>query len=178
METKNVNPLFQIAIRGENKKIHEIHKFFAVYVAIIAHKDAQFAKEAYMVFEHEEDMCFYAINFGNGNVLIRHGHIMAEKTSRKIVTLAEAEKIMQQWKESLRQPKQKRRERKIHKSNCVNKVRFTVTDQLGNTITVCGRYAYEWTINVNKNGMVIQTSFESRKKALNELRKLTGKKIQ
>lgn len=82
------------------------------------------------------------------------------------------------WENSSRQPKQKRREHKIHKSNCVNKVRFTVTDKLGNTITVCGRYAFEWTININKNGMVIQTSFESRKKALNELRKLTGKKIQ
>lgn len=77
----------------------------------------------------------------------------------------------------LRQPKQKKRKHKIHKSNCVNKVRFTTTDQLGNTITVCGRYAFEWTININKNGMVIQTSFESRRKALNELRKLTGKKI-
>ena len=77
----------------------------------------------------------------------------------------------------LRQPKQKRREHKIHKSNCVNRVRFTVTDQLGNTITVCGKYAYEWTINIDKDGMVIQTSFKNRRKALNELERLTGKKI-
>ena len=74
-------------------------------------------------------------------------------------------------------PSKKRREHKIHKSNCVNRVRFTVTDQLGNTITVCGRYAYEWTINIDKDGMVVQTSFKNRHKALNELERLTGKKI-
>lgn len=87
------------------------------------------------------------------------------------------EKIMQEWENSLRQPKQKRRKHKIHKSNCVSKVRFTVTDRLGNTITVCGKYAYEWTINIDKDGMIIQTSFKNRRKALDELERLTGKKI-
>lgn len=70
------------------------------------------------------------------------------------------------------------KKKKIHKSNCVNQVRFTITDQLGNTVTVCGKYAYEWTININKDGMVIQTSFKNRRKALNELERLVGKKIR
>lgn len=173
------NPLFEIAIIGENGKVHNIHKFFTIYVAITIHKDAQFAKEAYTIFEHEEDMCFYAIRLDDGNILIRHSHVMAKKISRKIVTLAEAEKIMREWREkTLRQPKQKRRKKEIHKSNCVNKVRFTVTDKLGNTITVCGKYAFEWTINIDKDGMIIQTSFKSRQKAFNELERLTGKKIR
>lgn len=172
------NPLFEIAIIGEKGNDYKIRRFFAVHTAITMHKDAQFAYDALMTFEHAEDMCFFAIELEDGSIWIHQNHVVQKKISRKIVTLSEAEKIMQEWEKSSRQPKQKRREHKIHKSNCVNKVRFTATDQLGNTITVCGRYAFEWTININKNGMVIQTSFESRRKALNELKKLTGKKIQ
>lgn len=176
METKKVNPLFEIAIIGEKGRNYEIRKFFAVHTAITMHKDAQFAKETYTIFEHEEDMCFWAMDL-DGCILIQHEHAMAKKISRKIVTLSEAEKIMLKWEESLRQPKQKKRKHKIHKSNCVNQVRFTITDQLGNTVTVCGKYAFEWTININKDGMVIQTSFKNRRKALNELERLTGKRI-
>ena len=177
-ETEKVNPLFEIAIIGEKGKNYEIRKFFAVHTAITMHKDAQFAKEADIIFEHEEDMCFYAMNLEDGCILIQHGHVMSKKISRKIVTLSEAEKIMLKWEESLRQPKQKKRKHKIHKSNCVNQVRFTITDQLGNIVTVCGKYAFEWTININKDGMVIQTSFKNRRKALNELERLTGKRIK
>ena len=177
METEKVNPLFEIAIQGKKGKSYEIRKFFAVHTVITMQKRAQFANDALMTFEHEEDMCFFAIELDNGDIYVHQNHVVQTKTSRKIVTLFEAEKIMQKWEESLRQPKQKRRERKIHKSNCVSKVRFTVTDQLGNTITVCGKYAYEWTINVDKDGMVIQTSFKGRKEALTELERLTGKKI-
>lgn len=172
------NPLFEIAIIGKKGKAYEIRRFFMVHTAITMHKNAQFANDALMTFEHEEDMCFFAIELDNGDIYVHQNHVVQTKISRKIVTLSEAEKIMQEWENSLRQPKQKRRKHKIHKSNCVNKIRFTATDQLGNTITVCGRYAFEWTINVNKDGMVIQTSFESRRKALNELEKLTGKKIR
>lgn len=177
METK-VNPLFEIAILGSKGKNHEICKFFAVHTAITMRKDAQFANDAYAVFEHEEHMCFYAIDLEDGSIWVHHGHVEQKKVSREIVTLEEAERIMQEWEESLRQPKQKRRKHKIHKSNCVNQVRFTVTDQLGNTVTVCGKYAYEWTVNVNKDGMVIQTSFKNRRKALNELNRIVGKKIK
>ena len=166
METKKVNPLFEIAIRGDKEKANKIRKFFGLHGAInIYNCEFENNDVVYFIVKPTDRLligCDFAIN----------------NHSRKIVSLEEAEKIMQEWENSSRQPKQKRREHKIHKSNCVNKVRFTVTDKLGNTITVCGRYAFEWTINVNKNGMVIQTSFESRKKALNELRKLTGKKIQ
>lgn len=177
METEKVNPLFEIAIIGEKGKAYQIRRFFMVYIAITIHKDAQFANDAFMTFEHEEDMCFFAIELETGDICVHQNHVIQKKISRKIVTLSEAEKIMRKWEESSRQPKQKRREHKIHKSNCVNRVRFTVTDQLGNTITVCGRYAYEWTINIDKDGMVIQTSFKNRRKALNELERLTGKKI-
>lgn len=172
------NPLFEIAIQGDKGKAYKIRRFFTVYTAITMHKDAQFADDALMTFEYEKDMCFFAIELDTGDVCIHQNHVIQKKISRKIVSLSEAEKIMQEWENSSRQPKQKKREHNIHKSNCVNKVRFTATDKLGNTITVCGKYAFEWTININKNGMVIQTSFESRRKALNELRKLTGKKIQ
>lgn len=162
------NPLFEIAIRGDETRANEIHKFFISYDAINTRG---------LSFE-SKDLGYFAVRHPNsGDILIKCAGL-DKIYPRKIVTLSEAEKIMQEWENSLRQPKQKRRKHKIHKSNCVNKVRFTATDQLGNTITVCGKYAFEWTININKNGMVIQTSFESRRKALNELRKLTGKKIQ
>lgn len=161
------NPLFEIAIRGDETIADKIYKFFALYGAINRYN---------LTFEYKNLGYFVVKHSNSGNLFI--GFDPDKICSRKIVTLSEAEKIMQEWENSLRQPKQKKREHKIHKSNCVNKVRFTATDQLGNTITVCGRYAFEWTININKNGMVIQTSFESRRKALNELKKLTGKKIQ
>lgn len=177
METEKVNPLFEIAIIGEKGKDYEIRRFFMIYTTITMHKDAQFANDALMTFEHEEDMCFYAIKLDTGDICVHQNHIIQKKISRKIVTLSEAESIMQKWENSSRQPKQKRRERNIHKSNCVNQVRFTVTDQLGNVVTVSGKYAYEWTLSINKDGMVIQTSFENRRKALDELKRLTGKKL-
>lgn len=163
-----MNPLFTIAVRGSMEAANRIHKFFGSRGAINIHN---------LTFKHK-NVSYFAVKHSDSDRILIGCDSIDEIASRKIVSLEEAEKIMQEWENSLRQPKQKRREHKIHKSNCVNKVRFTVTDQLGNTITVCGRYAYDWTININKNGMVIQTSFESRKKALNELRKLTGKKIQ
>ena len=158
------NPLFEIAIQGDKEKARAIAKFFAT-------------RGVHNFTYNSENNYYYAVK-PSDTILVGSIPIECAGDSRKIVSIEEAEKLMQEWENSSRQPKQKRREHKIHKSNCVNKVRFTVTDQLGNTITVCGRYAFEWTININKNGMVIQTSFESRRKALNELRKLTGKKIQ
>jgi hypothetical protein len=171
------NPLFEIAIIGEKGKTYEIRRFFMVHTAITMHKDAQFTSLALVTYEHPKEMCFFVVELEDGSIWLHQNPVIQKKISRKIVTLSEAEKIMQKWEESLRQPKQKKRKHKIHKSNCVSKVRFTVTDQLGNTVTVCGKYAYEWTININKDGMVIQTSFKSRRKALTELERLTGKKI-
>lgn len=174
METEKVNPLFKIAIRGSKENAKNIRKFFNIHVARSTEKAIQIPSS--YTFERE-DLCYFVTTYDDP--AISHGHIdnVSNRISRKIITLFEAEKIMRKWEESSRQPKQKRREHKIHKSNCVNRVRFTVTDQLGNTITVCGRYAYEWTINIDKDGMVIQTSFKNRRKALNELERLTGKKI-
>ena len=161
------NPLFEIAIYGSETIANEIYKFFASYDAINTRN---------LSFE-SKDLGYFAVrNPNSGDILIKC-ETLNKMYPRKIVTLSEAEKIMRRWEESLRQPNQKRREHKIHKSNCVNKVRFTITDQLGNTVTVCGKYAYEWTINIDKDGMVVQTSFKSRKKALTELERLTGKKI-
>ena len=166
METEKVNPLFQIAIQGDKEKARAIAKFFAIHGALNIHN-----------FTYNSENNYYYATKPSDSILVGSIPIECAGNSRKIVTLFEAEKIMQKWEESLRQPNQKRRKHKIHKSNCVNKVRFTVTDQLGNTITVCGKYAYEWTINVDKDGMVIQTSFKGRKEALTELERLTGKKI-
>lgn len=166
METEKVNPLFEIAIRGDETMANKIHKFFALHDAVNMHNLTLGYKS----------IGYFAVKHPDSNHLLIACDSDRE-CSRKIVSLSEAESIMQKWEKSLRQPNQKRREHKIHKSNCVNKVRFTVTDQLGNTITVCGKYAYEWTINIDRDGMVIQTSFKNRRKALNELERLTGKKI-
>lgn len=173
METK-VNPLFEIAIRGNKEIANKIHKFLCVRAETTTHKKI-FAIDPDITFDREE-ACYFVKDFTD-RIAIGCGFVKY-MTSRKIVTLEEAERIMLEWEKSLRQPKQKRHKHKIHKSNCVNQVRFTVTDQLGNIVTVCGKYAYEWTININKDGMVIQTSFENRRKALDELNKLVGKKIK
>lgn len=162
-----MNPLFTIAVRGSTESANRIHKFFGTRGAINIHK---------LTFKHK-NVCYFAVKHPDSENILIGCDSFEEIASRKIVSLEEAEKIMQEWENSSRQPKQKKREHKIHKSNCVNKVRFTVTDQLGNTITVCGKYAFEWTINIDKDGMVIQTSFKNRRKALNELKRLTGKKI-
>jgi len=167
METEKVNPLFEIAILGDETIANEISKFFVLHGATNA---------TTLTYAYRNNL-YFAIKQSNSNDIFVKCEGSDIMRSRKVVSLSEAKKIMQKWEESLRQPKQKRREHKIHKSNCVNRVRFTVTDQLGNTITVCGRYAYEWTINIDKDGMVIQTSFKNRHKALNELERLTGKKI-
>lgn len=161
------NPLFEIAIRGDKTAANNIHKFFALRGAINIHN---------LAFESKGLGYFAVKRHDSSNMYI--GCEDDKRCSRKIVSLSEAEKLMQKWEETLRQPKQKRRKKEIHESNCVNQVRFTVTDQLGNTVTVCGKYAFEWTINKTKDGMVIQTSFKNRRKALNELERLTGKKIR
>lgn len=51
--------------------------------------------------------------------------------------------------------------RKFNKDNCSNSVRAVIKD--GNTtITLCGKYAYEWFIIKSINGSIIMTKYPNR----------------
>lgn len=61
-----------------------------------------------------------------------------------------------------------------HKENCSSKVRAIITDKYGNTITLCGKHAFEWSIVKETNDKIIVITFKSRIEAVKELQRLKG----
>lgn len=50
------------------------------------------------------------------------------------------------------------RKHTFHKENCESRVRATITDKWGRTISLLGTHAFEWSIVIEANGkMTIQS---------------------
>lgn len=58
----------------------------------------------------------------------------------------------------------------IHKENCKNQVREQVSF-CGMTVTLTGKYAYEWSIMKESNGRITIEVFPNRTKARKEFEK-------
>lgn len=62
------------------------------------------------------------------------------------------------------------RKHTIHPENCKNRIRETVTF-CGMTITLSGKYAYEWSIMKECNGKITVTVYPDRVSARKEFNK-------
>lgn len=61
--------------------------------------------------------------------------------------------------------------RTYNRNNCDSKVRAIIKDSLGNTITLLGKHAFEWSIAKEVDGRIVITSFSNRKQANKEFKK-------
>lgn len=66
------------------------------------------------------------------------------------------------------------RKHHYHRENCDSRVRATITDKWGRTISLMGQHAFEWSIVIEANGKMIIQSYPCSKEArkiFNELKK-------
>lgn len=66
--------------------------------------------------------------------------------------------------------------RKYHKENCDSRVRATITDKWGRTISLMGKHAFEWVIVIESNGRITMQSYPSGKEARKEFQQYKKKK--
>lgn len=58
--------------------------------------------------------------------------------------------------------------RKFNKQHCDSKLRLTITDSIGRTISVTGKHAYEWSIIIELDNKITITTFSNREQAIKE----------
>ena len=68
------------------------------------------------------------------------------------------------------------RKHQFHKENCSSKVRATITDKWGRTISLLGTHAFEWSIVIESCGKITIQSFSERKLARREFNNYKEKK--
>lgn len=69
-----------------------------------------------------------------------------------------------------------RTKRTYNRDHCCSKVRATITDTLGRTITLMGKHAFEWQIVMECNGKVIIQQFHDGATARKEFNRYTKKR--
>lgn len=68
------------------------------------------------------------------------------------------------------------RNKQYHRENCDSKVRATITDKWGRTISLLGTHAFEWEIVIEACGKITIQSFTDGKKARKEFNNYKKKK--
>lgn len=68
------------------------------------------------------------------------------------------------------------RKRHFHRENCDSRVRATITDKWGRTISLLGTHAFEWEIVIESNGKITVQSFTNGDKARKEFKELKKKR--
>lgn len=63
-----------------------------------------------------------------------------------------------------------------HRENCDSRVRVTIKDKWGRTISLLGTHAFEWKIVIKSNDNITITSYPNGVKARAEFKKLTRKR--
>lgn len=68
--------------------------------------------------------------------------------------------------------------KRYRRNNCDAQVRAQIKDKWGRTITLLGRYAFEWSIVIEANGKLTIQSFSKGEEARKEYNKYTLKRKQ
>ena len=68
------------------------------------------------------------------------------------------------------------RKRQYHRENCDSKVRATITDKWGRTISLLGTHAFEWEIVIESFGRMSIRQYTDGKTARKEFKELKKKK--
>ena len=66
--------------------------------------------------------------------------------------------------------------KRYHRDNCDNRLRATITDKYGRTISLFGKHAFEWDIAIETNGRITITSYPNGALARKEFNKLIRKR--
>lgn len=66
--------------------------------------------------------------------------------------------------------------RHYHRENCDSRVRATITDKWGRTISLLGKHAFEWSITIEACGRIIIQSYPDGKMARKDFKKLSRKR--
>lgn len=68
------------------------------------------------------------------------------------------------------------RKRHFHRENCDSKVRATITDKWGRTISLLGTHAFEWSIAIEACGRITIQSYPNGKVAREKFKVLSRKR--
>ena len=68
------------------------------------------------------------------------------------------------------------RKKQYHRKNCDSRVRATVTDQLGRTVSLFGTHAFEWSIVIASDNSIIMQTFKKGDIARKEFNKYKRKR--
>ena len=69
-----------------------------------------------------------------------------------------------------------RKKKTYNRDNCSNLLRATITDKLGRTISLFGKYAFEWQIVIESKDKITITSFSKGIDSRKEFNKYKRKK--
>lgn len=69
-----------------------------------------------------------------------------------------------------------RKKKTYNRDNCSNMLRATITDKLGRTISLFGKYAFEWQIVIESKDKITITSFSKSIDARKEFNKYKRKR--
>ena len=68
------------------------------------------------------------------------------------------------------------RKKQYHRENCDSRVRATITDKWGRTISLLGTHAFEWSIVIESQGRITIQSFHNGDIARKEFKNYKKKK--
>ena len=68
------------------------------------------------------------------------------------------------------------RKKQYHRENCESKIRATITDKWGRTISLLGTHAFEWSIAIESCGKITIQPFTNGKDARKEFNNYKKKK--
>lgn len=69
------------------------------------------------------------------------------------------------------------RKHNFHRENCCSKVRATITDKWGRTISLLGTHAFEWEIVIEAQGRMTIQSFKSGREARKKFKDFQRKRL-
>lgn len=69
-----------------------------------------------------------------------------------------------------------RKKHTYHKENCDSKLRATITDKWGRTISLLGTHAFEWSIAIETCGRITIQSYPNGKAAREQFKVLSRKR--
>lgn len=68
------------------------------------------------------------------------------------------------------------RKHNFHRENCDSRVRATITDKWGRTISLLGTHAFEWSIIIEACGKITISQYTDGKTARKEFKELKKKR--